>query len=40
MAVLILDLPFLAVDVEFGALVLADLAPGIDGIPLLAAAVT
>ena len=35
MAVLILDLPVLAVDVELGALVLADLAPGIDGILLL-----
>ncbi len=39
-AVLILDLPVLAVDVEFGALVLADLAPGIDGIPLLAKVAT
>lgn len=35
MAVLVLDLPILAVDVELGALVLADLAPGIDGILLL-----
>ena len=35
MAVLVLDLPVLAVDVELGALVLADLAPGIDGILLL-----
>ena len=35
MAVLVLDLPVLAVNVEFGALVLADLAPGIDGILLL-----
>jgi len=34
-AVLILDLPVLAVDVEFDALVLADLATGIDGILLL-----
>jgi len=34
-AVLILDLPVLAVDVELGALVLADLAPGINGILLL-----
>lgn len=34
MAVLVLDLPVLAVDVELGALVLADLAPGIDGILL------
>jgi len=30
-AVLVLDLPVLAMDVELGALVLADLAPGIDG---------
>lgn len=35
MAVLVLDLPVLAMDVELGALVLADLAPGIDGILLL-----
>ena len=35
MAVLVLDLPVLAVDVELGALVLADLALGIDGILLL-----
>lgn len=35
MAVLVLDLPVLAVDVELGTLVLADLAPGINGIPLL-----
>ena len=35
MAVLVLDLPVLAVDVELGALVLADLAPGIDGFLLL-----
>ena len=34
-AVLILDLPVLAVDVELGALVLADLAPGINGLLLL-----
>ncbi|SBW00681.1 exported hypothetical protein [uncultured Desulfovibrio sp.] len=34
-AVLVLDLPVLAVDVELGALVLADLTPGIDGILLL-----
>jgi len=33
--VLVLDLPILAVDVELGALVLADLAPGIDSILLL-----
>jgi len=31
-AVLVLDLPVLAVDVELSALVLADLAPGVDGI--------
>jgi hypothetical protein len=30
--VLVLDLPVLTVDIELGALVLADLAPGIDGI--------
>ena len=35
MTVLVLDLPILAVDVELGALVLADLAPGIDSILLL-----
>ena len=35
MAVLVLDLPVLAVDVELGTLILADLAPGIDGILLL-----
>ena len=35
MAVLVLDLSVLAVDVELGALVLADFAPGIDGILLL-----
>ena len=35
MAVLVLDLPVLAVDVELGALVLADLTPGIDGFLLL-----
>ena len=35
MAVLVLDLPVLAMDVELGALVLADLAPGIDGFLLL-----
>ena len=35
MAVLILDLPVLAVDVKLGALVLADLAPGINGLLLL-----
>ena len=34
-AVLVLDLPILAVDIELGALVLADLAPGINGILLL-----
>jgi len=34
-AVLVLDLPVLAMDVELGALVLADLAPGIDGFLLL-----
>lgn len=34
-AVLVLDLSILAVDVELGALVLADLPPGIDGILLL-----
>jgi hypothetical protein len=33
--VLVLDLPVLAVDVELGALVLADFTPGIDGILLL-----
>ncbi|WP_235269773.1 hypothetical protein [Geoalkalibacter subterraneus] len=31
----VLDLPILAVDVELGALVLADLAPGINGLLLL-----
>ena len=35
MAVLVLDLPVLAVDAELGTLVLADLAPGINGILLL-----
>ena len=35
MAVLVLDLPVLAVNVELGVLVLADLAPGIDSILLL-----
>ncbi len=35
MTVLILDLPVLAIDVELGTLVLADLAPGINGILLL-----
>ena len=35
MAVLILDLPVLAMDVELGALVLADLTLGIDGFLLL-----
>ena len=35
MAVLVLDLPVLAVDVELRALVLADLASGINGILLL-----
>ena len=35
MAILVLDLPVLAVDVELGPLVLADLPPGIDGILLL-----
>ena len=35
MAVFVLYLPVLAVDVELGALVLADLAPGIDGILFL-----
>ena len=34
MAVLVLDLPIFAVDVELGALVLADLAPGINGLLL------
>ena len=34
MAVLVLDLSVLAVDVELGALVLADFTPGIDGILL------
>ncbi len=34
MAALVLDIPVLAVDVELGALVLADFTPGIDGIPL------
>ena len=35
MAVLVLNLPVLAVDLKFGALVLADLATGVDGILLL-----
>ena len=35
MAVLVLDLPVFAMDVELGALVLADLTPGIDGFLLL-----
>jgi len=34
-AVLVLDLPVFAMDVELGALVLADLTPGIDGFLLL-----
>jgi len=34
-AVLVLDLPILAVDVELGALVLADFASSINGILLL-----
>jgi len=34
-AVLVLDLPVLAVDVELGALVLADITPRIDGFLLL-----
>jgi hypothetical protein len=33
--VFVLDLPVFAVDMELGALVLADLAPGINGILLL-----
>ena len=35
MAVFVLDLSILALDVELGDLVLADLAPGINGILLL-----
>ncbi|AOY57432.1 conserved uncharacterized protein [Desulfococcus multivorans] len=35
MAVLVLDFPVLSVDVELRALVLADLAPGINGLLLL-----
>lgn len=35
MVVLVLNLPVLAMNVELGAQVLADLAPGIDGFLLL-----